>query len=117
MGAIGSTGVAYQDRIEADLSGSDCLQLPETSVFIGTVIILFVVNNRSVFAPAPAASSSQPEQRMTLEPAIIDNLTAFPDAPRLTGELADQVTLLQTRMDACSDYGSARRSRGYARGR
>jgi hypothetical protein len=31
--------MAYQDRIDADLSGSDCLQLPETSVFIGTVTL------------------------------------------------------------------------------
>jgi hypothetical protein len=39
VGALGSTGIAYQDRIDADLSGSDCLQLPETSVFIGTVTL------------------------------------------------------------------------------
>jgi hypothetical protein len=39
VGAIGSTGMAYQGRIEADLSGSDCLQLPETSVFSGTVTL------------------------------------------------------------------------------
>jgi hypothetical protein len=79
------------------------------TVFISTVVILFVLNNRA--APAPVSSGGQPPvQRMTLEPAVIDNLTDFPSAPTLVGELADQIHLLQTRLDACSDFGSERRS-------
>jgi hypothetical protein len=37
QGALGSAGTAYTDRIEASFEGSDCQQLPETSVFSGTV--------------------------------------------------------------------------------
>jgi hypothetical protein len=39
QGAIGSTGVAMQDRIEADLSGSECAQPPDTSVFSGRLTL------------------------------------------------------------------------------
>jgi hypothetical protein len=37
QGEVGSNGTAQTDRIDATFYGVDCLQLPETSVFSGTV--------------------------------------------------------------------------------
>jgi hypothetical protein len=39
QGSLGSEGVAEESRIEANLTGAECLQLPETGVFSGTVTL------------------------------------------------------------------------------
>lgn len=75
-------------------------------IFIGTLIAVVLLNNRPAWLPA----SGVPAQRVTLEPQVIANLTEFPSAPPLTGELADQVHQIQALLHACPDYSPERRS-------
>jgi hypothetical protein len=79
------------------------------ALFLGTVVVLFLLTNRS--ALAPSSVPVQPTiQHMTLEPQVVANLTEFPSAPPLTGELADQLGEIQTLLNACPDYRTERRS-------
>jgi len=68
---------------------------------IGAVVVLAQLAGRK--PPQPAA------QQMTMDPAIIDNLTRLPAATPLLGQAADDVVELGAAVDACPDYTEARR--------
>ena len=71
-------------------------------VGIGVVVVLAQLVGRQ--PPPPAALP------MTMEPAVIANLTGLPAATPLVGEAADEIAALRTAMAACPDYTEARRS-------
>lgn len=76
------------------------------AIFIVISLALSALNN----APRPAPVTSVPAQMMTLNPQIIANLTALPQATPLSGEDAADYEALKAALDACADYTPQRRS-------
>lgn len=76
-----------------------------TALILLVLAVAFIVLQLNTAAPpAPA------DQRMTLAPEIITNLTQLPQATPLAGEAADQLDALAALVEACEDYTPERRS-------
>jgi hypothetical protein len=53
-------------------------------------------------------SANQPQQMMTLDPAVAANLTALPDATPLSGEAAQRWNDIRAAVNACDEYSPQR---------
>lgn len=75
--------------------------------FVGTCLLVFyVISSRG--RSAAVYSTATPSQMMTLEPAVLSNLTNVP--PTLSGRLRTQLDDLEQMVESCPDYSDARRS-------
>lgn len=75
------------------------------ALFVLTVVMAVQIGARMRtdprFATPPAAT--------TLEPAVIDNLTAMPDATGIPGEAGERIATIREQVDGCEDYSPERR--------
>jgi len=75
--------------------------------FVGTCLLVFyVISSRG--RSAAVFSTATPSQMMTLEPAVLSNLTNIP--PTLSGRLGTQLDDLERMVESCPDYSVERRS-------
>src|SRR5262249_44093354 len=75
-------------------------------IFLGTCLLVYgVISSRG--RSAVIDPTSTPAQVMTLEPAIIANMTTVPSG--VTGDLSVQVDTVERMLNECADFGTERR--------
>jgi hypothetical protein len=76
-----------------------------TLILLAVVLTGLIVGALSLSAPAADA----PTQMITLDPTVRANVRDLPNAPPLTGDLAESVNMLAAAVSACPDYDPRRR--------
>ena len=81
------------------------------SVFLAACILVgLAVISRNSASSLGSQGASSGGLSMPLPAAIVEQLTALPDSPLLTGTLADDIRAVEQMVKDCPDYSEARRS-------
>src|SRR5450432_1369820 len=78
----------------------------------GVLLLLVVIVAGVLISRGSAPVQEQPVtpgQMLTMDPRIIANLTALPNATPLSGQAANDLTGLEQMVQACADYTAPRR--------